>query len=127
MHFVTLQGSIAFHLKYYYYFTVVIKTFEPPHDKTNTMAVYRPGSVAKPNFHSAMLVIKCTNKRCWDFYVLERIDLVVGGGGFVVWGGKMGDQRTYFMDFLFVVSSRLSAGFDCSTPWPFCLTFHMLV
>ena len=29
-------------------------------------------SVAKPDLHSVMLVVKRTNKRCWDFYVLER-------------------------------------------------------
>ena len=39
--------------------------------------------------HSAMLVVKRTNKRCWDCYVLERDRF--GGGSFVVWGGKMGD------------------------------------
>ena len=40
-------------------------------------------SVAKPDLHSAMLVVKRTNKRCWDCYVLERIDLV----GAVSWFG----------------------------------------
>ena len=34
-------------------------------------------SVAKPHFHSAMLVVKRTNKHCWDCYVL-------------VWGWKNG-------------------------------------
>ena len=38
LHFVTLQESKAFHLKFYCYYTVFIKTFDPPHDKTNTMA-----------------------------------------------------------------------------------------
>ena len=52
-------------------------------------------SVAKSDLHSAMLVVKCTNKRCWDCYVLERNRF--GGGSFVVWGGKMGDQKTYFV------------------------------
>ena len=52
-------------------------------------------SVAKPDLHSAMLVIKRTNKRCWDCYVLERVRF--GGGRFVVWGGKMGGQKTYFI------------------------------
>ena len=52
-------------------------------------------SVAKPDLHSAMLVVKRTNKRCWDCYVLERDQF--GGGSFVVWGGKMGDQKTYFV------------------------------
>ena len=52
-------------------------------------------SVAKPDLHSAMLVVKRTNKRCWDCYVLERDRF--GGGSFVVWGGKMGDQKTYFV------------------------------
>ena len=52
-------------------------------------------SVAKPDLHSAMLVVKRTNKRCWDCYVLERDQF--GGGSFVVWGGKMGDHKTYFV------------------------------
>ena len=52
-------------------------------------------SVAKPDLHSAMLVVKRTNKRCWDCYVLERDRF--DGGSFVVWGGKMGDQKTYFV------------------------------
>ena len=52
-------------------------------------------SVAKPDLHSAMLVVKRTNKRCWDCYVLERDRF--GGGSFVVWGGKMCDQKTYFV------------------------------
>ena len=45
-------------------------------------------SVAKPNLHSAMLVVKRTNKHCWDCYVLERDRF--GGGSFVVWGWKNG-------------------------------------
>ena len=52
-------------------------------------------SVAKPDLHSAMLVVKRTNKLCWDCYVLERDRF--GGESFVVWGGKMGDQKTYFV------------------------------
>ena len=52
-------------------------------------------SVAKPDLHSAMLVVKRTNKHCWDCYVLERDRFV--GGSFVVWGGKMDDQKTYFV------------------------------
>ena len=53
-------------------------------------------TVAKPDLHSAMLVVKRTNKRCWDCYVLERDRF--GGGSFVVWGWKkMGDQKTYFI------------------------------
>ena len=52
-------------------------------------------SVAKLDLHSAMLVVKRTNKRCWDCHVLERDRF--GGGSFVVWGGKMGDQKTYFV------------------------------
>ena len=47
-------------------------------------------TVAKLNLHSEMLVVKRTNKRCWDCYVLE-------GGRFVVWGGNMGDYKTYFV------------------------------
>ena len=47
-------------------------------------------SVAKPDLHSAMLVVKRTNKHCWDCYVLV---------GAVSWFGveKMGDQKTYFV------------------------------
>ena len=45
-------------------------------------------SVAKPDLHSAMLVVKRTNKHCWDCYVLERDRF--GGGRFVVWGWKNG-------------------------------------
>ena len=52
-------------------------------------------SVAKPDLHSAMLLVKRTNKRCWDCYVLKRDRF--GGGSFVVWDGKMGDQKTYFV------------------------------
>ena len=53
-------------------------------------------SVAKPDLHSAMLVVKRTNKHCWDCYVLESDRF--GGGSFVVWGWKkMGDQKTYFV------------------------------
>ena len=40
-------------------------------------------SVAKPDLHSAMLLVKHTNTRCWDCYVLERDRF--GGGSFVVW------------------------------------------
>ena len=52
-------------------------------------------SVAKPDLHSAMLVVKRTNKRCWDCYMLERGRF--SGGSFVVWEGKMGDQKTYLL------------------------------
>ena len=52
-------------------------------------------SVAKPDLHTAMLVEKRTNKGCWDCYVLERDRF--GGGSFVVWVRKMGDQKTYFV------------------------------
>ena len=45
-------------------------------------------SVAKPDLHSAMLVVKRTNKHCWDCYVLERDRF--GGGSFVVWSWKNG-------------------------------------
>ena len=60
-------------------------------------------SVAKPDLHSAMLVVKRTNKRCWDCYVLEKDRF--GGGSFVVWGGKMGDKKTYF----FVMQDNFNA------------------
>ena len=52
-------------------------------------------SVAKPDLHSAMLVVKRTNKHCWDSYCWKGIDLV----GAVSWFGveKMGDQKTYFV------------------------------
>ena len=45
-------------------------------------------SVAKPDLHSAMLVVKRTNKRCWDYYVLERDQF--GGGQFPGLGWKNG-------------------------------------
>ena len=45
-------------------------------------------SVAKPDLHSAMLVLKRTNKRCWDCYVLE-VDRF-GGGHFRGLGWKNG-------------------------------------
>ena len=38
--------------------------------------------VAKLDLHSAMLVVKRTNKRCWDCYMLERDRF--GGGSFMV-------------------------------------------
>ena len=46
-------------------------------------------SVAKPDLHSAMLMVKRTNKRCWDCYVQERDQF--GGDSLVVWGGKIDD------------------------------------
>ena len=52
-------------------------------------------SVAKPDLLSAMLVVKRTNKCCWDCNVLEWDRF--GGGSIVVWGGKMGDQKTHFV------------------------------
>ena len=51
-------------------------------------------SVAKPDLHSAMLVVKRTNKRCWDCYVLERDRF--GGGSIVVWAGKMGPEDVLY-------------------------------
>ena len=62
-------------------------------DGVSTGTVFR--SLAKPDLHSAMLTVKRTNKRCWDCYVLERDRF--GGGSLVVCGGKMGDQKTYFV------------------------------
>ena len=52
-------------------------------------------SVAKPDLHSAMLVVKRTNKHCWIVTCWKGIDLV----GAVSWFGveKMGDQKTYFV------------------------------
>ena len=46
-------------------------------------------------FALSMLMVKRTNKRFWDCYVLERDRF--GGGSFVVLGGKMDDQKTYFV------------------------------
>ena len=51
--------------------------------------------MAKPDLHSSMLVVKRTNKRCVDCYVLERDRF--GRSSFVVWGEKMGDQKTKFV------------------------------
>ena len=42
-------------------------------------------SMGKSDLHSAMLVVKRTNKRCWDCYVLESDRF--GGGGAVSWFG----------------------------------------
>ena len=47
-------------------------------------------SVAKPDLHSATLVAKCTNKRCWDCYVLEKGSISWGGGQFRGLGWKNG-------------------------------------
>ena len=51
-------------------------------------------SVARPDLHSAMLVVKRTNKRSWDCYVLERDRF--GGGSFVVWVKKWVTRRRTF-------------------------------
>ena len=79
-------------------------------------------SVVKPDLHSAMLVAKRTNKRCWDFYVLERDRF--GGGSFVVWSGKMGDQKTYFvvMQDNFNALNRRRLVTSCHTISPFFYT-----
>ena len=42
-------------------------------------------SVAKPDLHSAMLVVKRTNKHCWDCYVLERDRFGGGSLGLKKW------------------------------------------
>ena len=78
-------------------------------------------SVAKPDLHSAMLVVKRTNKRCWGCYVLERDRF--GGGSFVVWGGKMGDQKTYYvvMQDNFIALYRRRLVTSCHTISPLCL------
>ena len=52
-------------------------------------------AISSGGVSTEMLVVKRTNKRCWDCYVLERDRF--GGDSFVVWGGKMGDQKTYFV------------------------------
>ena len=54
-------------------------------------------SVAKPDLHSAMLVVKRTNTRCWGCYVLERDRF--GGGSFVVWGGKWVTRRRTLLSY----------------------------
>ena len=78
-------------------------------------------SVAKPDLHSAMLVVKRTNKPWWDCYVLERDRF--GEGSLVVWGGKMGDQKTYFV----VMQDNFNALYrrilmtSCHTISPICL------
>ena len=77
--------------------------------------------VAKPDLHSAMLVLKRSNKRCWDCYVLESGRF--GGGSFVVCGGKMGDQKTYFvvMQDNFNALYRRRVVTSCHTISPFFL------
>ena len=52
-------------------------------------------SVAKRDLHSAVLVVKRTNKRCWECYVMQRDRF--GEGSFVVVAGKMVDQNTYLL------------------------------
>ena len=52
----------------------------------STVTGFRP--VAKPDLHSAMLVVKRTNKRYWDCYVMERDRF--SGDSFVVLGRKNG-------------------------------------
>ena len=42
--------------------------------------------MTKPDLHSAMLMVKPTNKRCWDCYLLDKDQF--GGGSLVVWGVK---------------------------------------
>ena len=78
-------------------------------------------SVAKSDLPSAMLVVKCTNKRCWDCYMLERDRF--GEGSFVVWGGKMGDQKAYFvvMQYNFNGLYRRRLGSSCHTISPLFL------
>ena len=80
-------------------------------------------SVAKPDLHSAMLVVKRTNKRCWGCYVLERDRF--DGGSFVVWGGKMGDQKTYFVDMQdnFNALYRRHLVTSCHMPYHFSIIF----
>ena len=67
---------------------------------------------------SAMLVIKRTNKRCWEYYVLERDRF--GWGSYVVWGEKMGDQKTYFVvmqdNFNALYRRRLVSSCDTISP-----------
>ena len=77
--------------------------------------------MAKPDLHSAMLVVKRTNKLGWDCYVLERDRF--GGGSFVVWGGKMGDQKTYFvvMQYNFNALYRRQLVISCHTISPLFL------
>ena len=70
-------------------------------------------SVAKPDLHSAMLVVKRSNKRSWDCYVLERDRF--GRGSFVVWGGKMGDQKT---------CKTISMHYIDDILWPFLHYFY---
>ena len=80
-------------------------------------------SVAKPDLHSAMLVVKRSNKRCWGCYVLERDRF--DGGSFVVWSGKMGDQKTYFVDMQdnFNALYRRHLVTSCHMPYHFSIIF----
>ena len=81
LHFVTLQESIAFHLKFYYYYTTFIKTFEPPHDKTNTMSCAPSEDSDQPG-HSPSLI-----RVFADAHVIMLI--LSCGGSFVIFGDKM--------------------------------------
>ena len=115
LHFVTLQESIAFHLKFYYYYTAFIKTFEPPHYKTNTMACapsedkdqlgYPPclirvfavrmkktWVISFPRERTAKTLIRLGGCAGWSESSLDaRVIMFVlsCGGSFVIFGDKM--------------------------------------
>ena len=50
-------------------------------------------SAAKPDLHPAVLVVK----RKALLGLLREVKESIWWGSFVVWGGKMGDQKTYFV------------------------------
>ena len=73
-------------------------------------------SVAKPDLHSAMLVVKRTNKRCWDCYVLERDRF--GGGSFAVWGGKWVTRRRTLLS-----CKTISMHYTDDALWPHAIPY----
>ena len=50
----------------------------------NGLDAISSGSVSTGTGFRPVMVVKRTNKHCWDCYVLERDRF--GGGSFVVWG-----------------------------------------
>ena len=77
------QESIVFCL-FYYYYTVFIKTFEPPYDKTNTMACAPSEGSDQPSQIRVFAVRM--KKACVISYPLSVLSC---GGSFVIFGDKM--------------------------------------
>ena len=91
LHFVTLQESTAFHLKFYYYYTVFILTFQPPHVKTKTMA-YAPSEDSDQPGHlpSLIRVFAVRMKKAWVIsYSLSAERRLIRLGGCTGWSESL--------------------------------------